>query len=93
MSVSSTPPSSEIVAYAVDRIACRRCRTRAGLRCVAPAKDWQTVCKVRYADAAREYVPLWKERNKPARPPAPVLAGRTRPAVPLPAGEDKACPF
>jgi hypothetical protein len=91
--MGNRPSSREVAAYASEHTYCRRCKAQAGAPCIEQEKVWQIVCKVRFADAAREYVPLWKEQNKPAAPPEPVLIGVTRAAVPVPAGDDETCPF
>lgn len=91
--MGNRPPSTEIAAYAVGKVYCRRCKAQPGEPCIEQAEKWRTACRVRFADAAREYVPLWKDANKPAAPPEPVLAGVTRATVSPPAEAEETCPF
>lgn len=91
--MGNRPPSTEIAAYAVAHVYCRRCKAQPGEPCIRQAEAWRTACRVRFADGAREYAPLWRDAHKPAQPPEPVLAGVTRATEPLPAEDEETCPF
>lgn len=57
------PPGGEIAAYAREYVTCRDCGARPASGCVEQAEAWRSVCKARFADAAAEYVPRWKDAN------------------------------
>lgn len=57
------PPPGEIAGYGRETVTCRDCGARPGYSCVEQAERWRTVCKARFADAAAEYVPRWKDAD------------------------------
>jgi hypothetical protein len=63
---SGRPPDGEIAEYARDHVDCRNCGARPGFPCPAAQARGQLACPERFADAAAEYVPLWKDaRGRP----------------------------
>jgi len=64
------PPSADIALYGQEFVTCPACGARPGAECIEQAERWRSICKARFADAAKAYVPAWKDANGRRKPAA-----------------------